>query len=98
MKFIFSLKKHKLHLSHLFCCNHTCYCVTMVSVTSASRYITSASRYHPRYHSRSSMYIRGLIPCKFGEEAEAVPMLTAGAHMRLTNAHDDVSSKSRFLH
>ena len=31
----------------------------MVSVTSASRYITSASRYHPRYQSRSSMYIRG---------------------------------------
>ena len=41
--------KHKLHCSRLFCCNHTCYCVTMVSVMSASRYITSASRYHPRY-------------------------------------------------
>ena len=25
------LKKHKLHLSPLFCCNHTCYCVNMVS-------------------------------------------------------------------
>ena len=24
------LKKHKLHLSHLFYCNHTCYCVNMV--------------------------------------------------------------------
>ena len=43
------LKKHKLHLNRLFCCNHTCYCVNMVSVTSASRYIRSASRYHPRY-------------------------------------------------
>ena len=33
------LKKHKLHLSHLFYCNHTCCCINMVSVTSASRYI-----------------------------------------------------------
>ena len=46
----------------------------MVSVTSASRYITSASRYHPRYQSRSSMYIRGLIPRNFAELAEAVPI------------------------
>ena len=44
----------------------------MVSVTSASRYITSASHYHPRYQSRSSMYIRGLIPRNFAELAEAV--------------------------
>ena len=56
------LKKHKIRLSRLFCCNHTCYCVNMVSVTPASLYITSASRYHPRYQSRSSMYIRRLIP------------------------------------
>ena len=56
----------------LFCCNHTCYCVNMVSVTSALRYITSASRYHPRYQSRSSMNIRGLIPRNFAELAEAV--------------------------
>ena len=49
------MKKHKLHLNRLFCCNHTksCCCVNMVSVTSASRYITSASYYHPRYQSRS---------------------------------------------
>ena len=40
----------------------------------ASRYITSASRYHPRYQSRSSMYIRGLIPWNFAELAEAVPI------------------------
>ena len=66
------LKNHKLHLSRLFCFNHTCYGVNMVSVTSASRYITSASRYHPRYQSRSSMYIRGLIPRNFAELAEAV--------------------------
>ena len=68
------LKKHKLHLSRLFCCNHSCYCVNMVSVTSASRYITPASRYHPRYQSRSSMYILGLIPRNFAELAEAVPV------------------------
>ena len=47
-------KKHALHLSRLFCCNHTCYCVKMVPMTSASRNITSASRYHPCYQSRSS--------------------------------------------
>ena len=64
-------KKHKLHLSRLFCCNYTFYCVNMVSVMSASRYITSASRYHLRYQGRSSMYIRGLIPRIFEELAEA---------------------------
>ena len=41
----------------LCCCNQTCYCVGMVSVTSASRNVTSASR----YQSRSTIYIRGLI-------------------------------------
>ena len=46
----------------------------MVSVTSTSRYIASASRDHPRYKSRSSMYIRGLIPRIFAELAEAVPI------------------------
>ena len=62
-------KKHKLHLSRLFCCNHTCYCFNMVSVTSASRfimlasrYITSESRYHLCFQSRSTMYIHCLIP------------------------------------
>ena len=68
------LKKQQLHLSRLFCCNHTCYCVYIVSVTSAPRYITPASRYHPRYQSRSSMYIRGLIPRIFAELAEVVPI------------------------
>ena len=68
------LKKHKLHSSCLFCCNHTCYCVNMVPVTSESHYITSASRYHTRYQSRSSMYILGLIPRNFTELAEAVPI------------------------
>ena len=33
----------------------------MVSVTSVSGYITSASCYHPSYQSRSLMYIPGLI-------------------------------------
>ena len=68
------LKKHKLHLSHSFRCNHICYCVNMVSVTSAYFYIMSASRYYPRYQSRSSMYIRGLIPRNFAKLAEAVPI------------------------
>ena len=47
----------------------------MVSVTPASRYITPASGYHPRYQSRSSMYILGLIPWNFSELAEAVPIV-----------------------
>ena len=47
----------------------------MVSVTSASRFATSASRYQPHYQSRSSMYIRGLIPRNFAELAEAVPII-----------------------
>ena len=85
--FVFSIKyrcshilliKHKLHLSRLFCCNRTCYCVNMVSVTSAARYITSASRYHQRYQSRSSMYIHGLISRNFAELAEAVPIVYKG--------------------
>ena len=54
------LNKHKLHLSHLFCCDHTCYCVNMVSVT-------SASHYHPHYQIRSSMYICGLMPRNLAE-------------------------------
>ena len=60
----------------LFCCNHTCYCANMVSVTSASRYITPASRYFPRYQSRPLMYIRGLIPRNIAELAETVPIGT----------------------
>ena len=52
--------------------------LNMVSVTSASRYITSASRYHPRFQGRSSMYIRGLIPRSFAEFAEAVPIERMG--------------------
>ena len=51
-----------------FCCNDTCYCVFIVSVTSASRYVTPTSR----YQSRSSMYIRGLIPRNYTELAETV--------------------------
>ena len=43
-------------------------------MTSASRYIMSASRDHPRYQSRSSMNIRGMIPRNFAELAEAVPI------------------------
>ena len=42
----------------------------MISVTSASRYVTSASH----YESRSLMYIRGLIQGNSTELAEAVPI------------------------
>ena len=66
------LKKHKLHLSRLFrlfCYNHTCHCVTCNMVS-----LTSASRYQPRYQSRSSMYICGLISRNFAELVEAVPI------------------------
>ena len=55
------LKKHKLHLYPFVLLQHTCCCVGMVSVTSEPRYVTSASH----YQSRSSMYIRGLIPRKW---------------------------------
>ena len=66
---IFYWQKNK----RLFCYSHTCYCVNMVSVTSASCYIKSASRFHPRYQSRSSSFICGLIPRDFADLAEAVP-------------------------
>ena len=36
--------------------------------------VKSASRYHPRYQSRSSMCIRGLFPRNFAELTEAVPI------------------------
>ena len=74
MKFMyFSVKYHKSDIlskninffyNGVFCCNHTCYCVGMVSVTSASG-----------YQNRSSMYIGGLILRNFTEKlAEAVPI------------------------
>ena len=50
------LKKHNIHLSRLF----ARFCLNMVSVTSASRYISSASRYHPRYQSSGSTEFRGI--------------------------------------
>ena len=34
--------------------------------------VTSASRYHTRYQSRSLMYIRSMLPQNFAELAEAV--------------------------
>ena len=64
----------KIH-NRLLCCNHTCYCVNMVSVTLASRYITPASRYNSRYQSRSTMYIRGLIPRNSVELADSEAVL-----------------------
>ena len=43
-------------------------------MTSAARYIKSASCYNQRYQRRSSMYIRGLIQRNFAELAEEVPI------------------------
>ena len=61
----------------------------MVYVTSASHYITPASRYRPRYQSRSSMYIRGLIPRNSVELAEAVPSWDQTLkHVRISLGHD----------
>ena len=51
MKYPYSdilLKNINFIYNRLFCCNHTCYCVGMGSVTSVSRYVTSASRYQIR--------------------------------------------------
>ena len=59
----------------MFCCNHTCYCVGMFPVTSASRYVPLASR----YRRRSSMFILGLIPRNSPELAEAVPIAISHA-------------------
>ena len=77
---MFFYEKYKLHLNRLFLLQSHLLCVNMVSVTSASRYITSASCYHLRYQSRSSMYIRGLIPRNFAELAEAVPITDERVH------------------
>ena len=56
------IEKNNTHFIYnpLFWCNHTCYYVGMVSVTSALHYVAEASR----YQSRSSMYTQGLIPWK----------------------------------
>ena len=40
------LKKHKLHLSRLFCCNHTYYCFNMVNVTNVTLYNVSVRLYN----------------------------------------------------
>ena len=58
-------------------------------MTSVSRYITSASRYHPRYQSRSSMYICALIPRNFAELAEAVPIAINPSFLHAGNEDSD---------
>ena len=70
--------------NRLLCCNQTCYCVGVVSVTPTSCYVTSA----PRYQRRSSMYIRGLIPRNSTELVEPVPIATVPCldfHISLTD-------------
>ena len=44
--------------------------------------VTSASRHHPQYQRRSSMYIRGLITRNIAELAEAVPIILENASFR----------------
>ena len=65
---MFYLKNINVIYNRLFCCNHTCNCVDMLSVTSVSRYETSALR----FQTRSLMYIRGLIPRNSTELAKSV--------------------------
>ena len=79
--FYILLKKYNFIYNSLYCCDHTCYCVGMISVMSASPYVPSESLYHPLYQSRSSMYIRDLIPRNFAVSAEAVPIDTDGSHV-----------------
>ena len=59
----------------------------MVYMTSASRYVTSASC----YQSRSSVHIRGMIPRRSMELAEAVPIGEVQCHWghrsKETNLH-----------
>ena len=64
--------------NRLFCCNRACYCVDMVSVTSTSRYVTSASH----FQSRSSTYIRGLIPWTYGISAVPIVVHTLKAGLQ----------------
>ena len=64
---IFYLKNINFIYNRLFCCNHTCYCVGMVSVESASH-----------YQSRSLMYIQGMILHNSMELAETVQIAHGG--------------------
>ena len=70
----------------------------MVSVTSASSYITSASRYHPRYQIRFSKYICGLIPRNFPELAKAALIDLAGCFgVQHAQAPEEVVSRFQFI-
>ena len=82
--------KHKLHLSRLFCCNHTCYCVNMVSVMSASRIqcqrhiITRFTKVDPRRTSVVRFY--GISPnwlrlCALGSKSTAKVMAGRSVHL-----------------
>ena len=66
----------------------------MVSVTSASRYITSVSRYQPRYQSRSFMYICGRIPENFAELAKAVLIGSKVADSSYLEQHESQATYS----
>ena len=63
----------------------------MVSVTSASRYVTSESR----NQSRHSMYIRGLITWTFMEFAEVFPIaLEQTSHTANSGASFNITNES----
>ena len=82
----------------LFCCNYTSYYVNMVSVTSAARYITSASSYHPRYQSKSSMYIRCLILRNLAELVEAVSIeITISKNQEQAKKNNNAKTHTRLM-
>ena len=61
--------------------------------------VISASRYHPRYQSTSSMYIRDLIPRIFAELAEAVPIGTVCIPYYLdVDPHDKTVKRNIWVH
>ena len=80
MKFMYFIeKKTSFIYNHLFCCNPTYYYFGMFSVASTLRYVTSASR----FQSRSSVYIRGLIPRNLSVPIVCVVLVDGTATGRL---------------
>ena len=72
-RYFIGIKPINFISNHLFCWNHTCYCVGKVSVTSASSFVTPASRYQSRF----SMNIQVLNLRNSTELAEAVPIASS---------------------
>ena len=75
----------------------------MASVTPVSRYIMSASCNHARYQSRSSMYIRGLIPGNFADWPkqyrlidDGLPRVSKGRFQR-GNTKENINTINNFV-